>query len=83
MKTRIRNLLVLSTLTVAFLAASSAQAQFTKVDISSKVNVDIKTYTYGHNYQLGGTQLNVNGVPFALAELNSNPNTTGVVQGGG
>lgn len=83
MKTRMRNLLVLSTLTVAFLAASSAQAQFTKVDISSKVNVDIKTYTYGHNYQLGGTQLNVNGVPFALAELNSNPNTTGVVQGGG
>ena len=64
-------------------AAVAARAQYTEIDLRSQVNVDIQNYTDGHNYQLGGTQLIVSGVPFALAELNNNPNTTGVVQGGG
>jgi hypothetical protein len=64
------------------LTASSVQAQFTEVDISSQANADLQTYTDGQNYQLGGTQLIVSGVPFALAELSNNPNTTGVVQSG-
>ncbi len=60
--------------------ASSLQAQYTEVDITSDINADIQTYTDGNNYQLGGTTLTVAGVPFALAELNSTAGTTGVIQ---
>lgn len=83
MKTHIKNSILLPVLTTALVTACSVQAQYTEVDISSQVNVDVRTYTSGQNYQPGGTQLNVNGVPFGLAELNNNPNTTGIVQGGG
>lgn len=83
MKTYVKSLFLLPALSAALVTASSVQAQFTEVDINSQVNVDIQGYVNGSDYQLGGTQLNVNGVPFALAELNNNPNTTGVVQGGG
>ncbi len=64
----------------ALASASSVQAQFTEVDISSQVNANMQQFTDGNNYQLGGTQLSVAGVPFGLAELNNNPTTTGVVQ---
>ena len=65
---------------VALVSAFSVQAQFTEVDISGQVNADIQQYTDGFNYQLGGTTLNVAGVPFGLAEVAGNPETTGVVQ---
>jgi len=68
---------------VALVTTSSLQAQFTEVDINSQANADLQLYTDGHNYQLGGTQLNVGGVPFGLAELGGNPTTTGVVQSTG
>jgi hypothetical protein len=64
----------------ALVAASSAQAQFTEVDISSQANDDIQTYTDGGNYQVGGTTLTVAGVPFGLAEVDGTSGTTGVVQ---
>jgi hypothetical protein len=83
MKTHIKSWFLLPVLTTALVTGWSAQAQFTEVDISSQINVDVRTYTDGQNYQPGGTQLVVSGVPFGLAELNNNPNTTGVVQGGG
>lgn len=63
----------------------TAQAQFIEINLnqSTNVNEDAETYSVPGNYQLGGTQINVNGVPFGLSELNNNPNTTGIVQGGG
>ena len=62
-------------------AAVAARAQFyTEIDISSQVNADIQTYTYGNNYPTGGSELNVGGVPFGLGLLNNTPDTTGVVQ---
>jgi hypothetical protein len=64
----------------ALVTASSVQAQFTEVDISSQANDDIQTYSYGNNYQVGGTTLTVAGVPFGLALLDGTPGTTGVVQ---
>ena len=35
------------------LTASSVQAQFTEVHISSNVNVNLQNYTHGTNYPLG------------------------------
>jgi hypothetical protein len=68
---------------VALVTASSVKAQFTEVNLSSLVNANLQLYTDGQNYQLGGTQLNVGGVPFGLAELSGNPLTTGIVQSTG
>jgi hypothetical protein len=69
---------------IAVLAATcSVEAQFTEVDIASQANANIQTYSFGNNYQLGGTTLTVAGVPFGLSELNSDPLSTGVVQADG
>lgn len=64
----------------ALAGASSVQAQYTEIDISSQANADLETYVNPNNYPSGGTQLTVAGVPFGLAELNNNPNTLGIVQ---
>src|SRR5665213_2452410 len=64
----------------ALVTASALEAQFTQVDISAQANADIQNYSFGNNYQLGGTTLNVAGVPFGLAELGGSSTTTGVVQ---
>ncbi|MGP8198193.1 MAG: hypothetical protein ACLQU4_01665 [Limisphaerales bacterium] len=64
----------------ALVTAFTVQAQYTEVNITPDVNADIQTYSYGNNYQLGGTTLTVAGVPFELAELGGSPLTTGVVQ---
>jgi hypothetical protein len=72
---------IFSLIALAVIAAvPQLKAQYTEVDISPDVNADIQQYTLGGNYQLGGTQLNAGGVPFALAELGGNPFTTGVIQ---
>jgi hypothetical protein len=60
--------------------ACSVEAQYTEIDISAQANANIQTYSDGTDYQLGGTQLNVAGVPFGLSELDGNAGTTGVVQ---
>jgi hypothetical protein len=39
----------------ALVTASSVEAQFTEVDISSNVNANIQTYVNGNNRQVGGT----------------------------
>jgi hypothetical protein len=70
----------LTVLVAIFAATTGLQASQTQIDISGQVNADIQTYTGGANYQFGGTQLNVNGVGFGLAELGNSPTTTGVVQ---
>ena len=70
---------IISTLALV-MAVVAARAQYTEINISSQVNADIQTYTYGNNYPTGGSPLNVGGVPFGLALLNNTPGTTGVVQ---
>lgn len=79
------NTVRLLALPILFIISSKAFAstQFTSVDISSAVNVDLQGYTYGENYPLGDYVLNVNGVPFTLARYNNSSGTTGIVQGGG
>jgi hypothetical protein len=62
-------------------AASSVQAQYTEINISSQANADLDTYSPSPNiYPSGGSQLTIAGVPFATAELNNTPNTFGIVQ---
>lgn len=75
------NILEKSAIVVLFVAASSmvSAQQFTPIDISAEVTSDLRTWTYGQNYQPGGTELIVSGVPFQLAQFNNTPNTTGVV----
>lgn len=73
-----------------FALLNVSRAQFVEIDISAQVNADIRTYYNGtndypggmNNYQAGGTELDVDGVPFALAELNSDAASTGVIQTG-
>jgi hypothetical protein len=64
----------------AFLTASTVEAQYTEVDISAQVTANLQQYTFGTEYQLGGSQLNVAGVPFALALAPTDGPSTGIVQ---
>ena len=60
----------------------TSQSQFTEINISSQINANLQTYTKGTNYPLGGTSLNINGVPFALTIQPNNPASTGIIQTG-
>lgn len=71
---------IITTLALATAAVAARGQFYTEIDISSQVNADIQTYTYGNNYPTGGGELNAGGVPFGLALLNNTPDTTGVVQ---
>jgi len=71
--------IAISVVAAAIATAYSVEAQSTEIDISAQANSNIQTFTDGGNYQLGGTQLNAAGVPFGLAELNGNANTTGAI----
>src|SRR5215472_13195157 len=65
----------------ALAVASSVQAQYTEINISSQANADLDTYSPSPNiYPPGGAPLTIAGVPFATAELNNTPNTFGIVQ---
>ena len=64
----------------ALVGATSLQAQYTEININPQANADVQTYPNGSNFQFGGTTLTVAGVPFGLAELGNNPNSTGIVQ---
>lgn len=65
----------------ALALASSAQAQYTEINIGSQANSDLDTYSPDTGvYPSGGGQLTVAGVPFATAELNNTANTFGIVQ---
>jgi hypothetical protein len=65
---------------VILLGACAAQAQYTEIDLGSQINGDLRLYGGGSNYQLGGSQLTVGGVPFGLATLSNNPSSLGIVQ---
>ena len=72
------------TLLIAVLLAATpflAQAFF-QVTITNLATADLRTYTYGNNYQAGASQITVGGVPFYLGLLNNNTNSTAVVQSG-
>jgi hypothetical protein len=60
------------------IASTAHAASYFEVDLSSKLNSNLQGYANGSNYQLGGSQLDVAGVPFSLGVVNNNPNTTGV-----
>ncbi len=59
-----------------------ARADFVQIDLGDSTNADIRTYTGGSNYQVGGSTLVVGGVPFNLALNGGTANTLGVVQSG-
>ncbi len=69
---------------LAFLAAASlaapALAGHVTVDLTPQVNSNIRTYTGGTSYPLGGQTRDFAGVPFALALLNGDANSFGVIQ---
>ena len=55
----------------------SVQAQFAEINMSAQVDSDFRAWA-GTDFPLGGTQLNIAGVPFGLAELDNNPNSLGI-----
>jgi hypothetical protein len=57
-----------------------AMADFVAVDLSAKINSDIRTYTGGASYPLGGQTLPFGGVPFTLGLLGGAPTSCGAVQ---
>lgn len=59
--------------------ASAAFAGFVTVDISSKVNSNLRTYTGGASYPVGGQVREFGGVPFSIALLGADANSFGVV----
>lgn len=63
------------------LSTISARAQYTQISLNPVANANLRTYAHGTNYPLGGTQFSVAGVPFTLAKVSGDPNTTGVLQG--
>lgn len=64
---------------MGILAAATSHAQYIEIDLGTNVNADLRTALNASNYQIGGSQLNVAGVPFQLALFNNTPGTTGVV----
>jgi hypothetical protein len=67
--------------TLALSAATfAAHAQYLELNISADCNQNLQTFPDGHEYPLGGTQIDVGGIPFGLSMLDNIPGTTGVVQ---
>ena len=64
---------------VLALSLTVARAQYVEIDLGTNLNSNLQTYDNGGNYPKGGCELNVQGVPFALAMRNNNTNTTGVI----
>ncbi|MBS0190830.1 MAG: hypothetical protein U0573_02920 [Phycisphaerales bacterium] len=60
--------------------ASPVLAGFVTLNLTPKVNSNIRTYTGGTFYPLGGQTRDFAGVPFALALLNGDANSFGVIQ---
>ncbi len=71
---------VMSASILLAVGASSALADFVPVSLAPNVNFDIRTYSNGVNYPVGGSTVDFAGVPFALELLNENPDTFGVTQ---
>lgn len=71
---------VMSASVLLAVGASSALADFVPVSLSPNVNFDIRSYTNGVNYPVGGSTLDFGGVPFDIAVLDGDPDTFGVTQ---
>ncbi len=63
--------------------ASLARADFVVVDLSSGVNADLRTYSNGGAYPVGGQTLDFGGVPFSLGLRFDDPSSLGAVQTNG
>jgi hypothetical protein len=66
--------------TLALAGAFTANAQFLELNISADCNQNLQTFTDGNDYPLGGTQIDIGGVPFGLSLLDNTPDTTGIVE---
>jgi hypothetical protein len=66
--------------TFAFAAVFTTHAQFLELNISADCNQNLRAFPEGYAYPLGGTQIDVDGVPFGLSLLDNIPDTTGVIQ---
>jgi len=71
---------VAARLSLAFLFAAPAFAGFTAVNLGAFVNANIRTYTGGTSYPVGGQVRNFGNVPFTLALLGADANSFGAVQ---
>ncbi len=65
---------------VVVVASQCASADYAFVNIAPLTTSDLKTYTGGSAYPVGGQTLNFGGVPFALALKSGQANTLGAVQ---
>lgn len=59
---------------------SAASGAFVTVDLSMQVNADIRTYTAGDNYPVGGSIADFGGVPFQTTLQDANDSSFGVIQ---
>ena len=64
----------------AAVVSSWACADFAFVDLSAHINADIRAYTGGSAYPIGGQTVSFGGVPFALAKVTGAPSSLGAVQ---
>lgn len=65
---------------VVVTASPVAFADFVSVDLSAGINADIRTYTAGSGYPVGGQTLPFGGVPFALTLKAGAAGSLGAVQ---
>ena len=65
---------------VAVAATPCVTADFVPVTISGSINTDLRTYTGGWGYPIGGQDAYFGGVPFALSLQDRAPNTLGGIQ---
>ena len=65
---------------VVLSATSTLVADYVSVDLSAQVNANIRSYTGGSGYPIGGQTLAFGGVPFALALHGGVADTLGAVQ---
>lgn len=74
------SMIVRCTVLSALVLASPALAGFVNIDLSPKINANIRTYTGGASYPVGGQVRFFGGVPFQVALLGSDVNSFGAVQ---
>jgi hypothetical protein len=58
-------------------SSAPALADFVTVDIGVSVNADVRSFTNGSFYPVGGQTVPFGGVPFALATVSANPASLG------
>lgn len=61
------------------LGVAAAHAQTTPVDLHPYVNANLRTWTEGWMYPVGGTPLNVGGTPFMTTILDGDADSLGII----